>query len=62
MNWAEWDKLPEKEQWRHIEALLLRTANIVYGNVSFRIVPDRDGISRVETREMRETFKDHYEE
>jgi hypothetical protein len=63
MDWEKWDRMSESEQWRIIEALILRTTNIRYGNVFFRIIPDpKTGDRKVDTREMRETFKDWYEE
>ncbi|MFA6358912.1 MAG: hypothetical protein WCY09_09680 [Candidatus Omnitrophota bacterium] len=58
----EFDLYPEAEKWRIIDELILRTTKIRYGNVFFRIVPDlHTGERKVDTREMRETFKDWQE-
>jgi len=63
MDWNDWDEMSERDQWRVIGALILRTTKIRYGNVAFRIVPDpRTDERTIETREMRETFKDNRED
>ena len=62
MDWKDWDDMPDEEKWLTIEHLILRTTKIRYGNVFFRIVPDlHTGERKVDTREMRETFKDWQE-